>query len=301
MTPPIEIDHAGKRLGGRDVVQDVSLSSERGRVTALLGHNGAGKTTLIKMTLGLSRPTSGAIRVLGEDPAGPRVRARMGFLPENVSFSPALTGKELLAFYARLKGESPSACVALLDRVGLGAASSRPIAEYSKGMRQRLGLAQALIGSPRILLLDEPTTGLDAAARQGFYEIILELRAQGAAVLLSSHSLTELEEHADQVVIMHRGTIVAKGSIEELQEIADLPVTISVSLREGAPDPKSLGPAENWRARGRRAEMACSRKNKMAALRAIMDNQDAIEDVAIMPPTLDQLYAYFLRQKDDAR
>lgn len=301
MTLPVEVSHVSKRLGARDVVRDVSFAFERGRVIALIGHNGAGKTTLIKMMLGLMRPTSGFVRIFGQDPTDARARARMGFLPENVSFSPALTGRELLAFYARLKGESPSVCDALLDRVGLGEAASRPIFGYSKGMRQRLGLAQALLGAPRLLLLDEPTTGLDSEARRNFYEVIVDLRRRGVAVLLSSHSLTELEAHADDVVIMHRGVIVAADSVDALQKIADLPVRIAVSFRDRALDPQRIGRVENWRADGRRAEMTCSRKDKMAVLRAILETRDGVEDLDVAPPTLDALYAHFLREGDRSR
>ncbi len=297
MTPPIEISHVSKRFGQREVLRDINISFEHGRLAALLGHNGAGKTTLIKMILGLSRPTKGVIRIFGQDPTSASVRAGIGFLPENVFFSANLTARELLVFYARLKGESPSACVKLLDRVGLTEVGSRPIRIYSKGMRQRLGLAQALIGSPRVLLLDEPTTGLDAVARQSFYEIIQELRKRGATVLLSSHSLTELEEHADRVIIMNHGTIVADGSVEELQEIANLPTRVSLFLCDEAVDLSRLGPVDSCRREGRHVELTCSRKNKTAILRAIVDNQGAIEVVSISPATLDQLYAHFMSQK----
>ncbi len=301
MTVPVELSGLTKRYGADDAVRDVSLQLGRGECIALIGHNGAGKTTLMKLMLGLIRPTSGTVRVLGQDPADARARGQIGFLPENVAFNPALTGRELLTFYARLKGEPVPASLELLERVGLGEAAGRRVGTYSKGMRQRLGLAQALLGSPRILLLDEPTTGLDPALRQSFYEIVLELRNAGATVLLSSHALTELEERTDRVVIMHKGVMVADGSIEALRSIAELPVRMRVTVGSGTLGavPNWLGPVDAWQTiNGHAIELSCSPDNKMAVLRSIVETGPAISDIEIMPPTLDRLYAHFLRQRE---
>ncbi|MEK4035887.1 ABC transporter ATP-binding protein [Methylocystis sp. IM3] len=301
MTLPVEISSLSKRLAGRDILKNVDLRLPAGRSIALVGHNGAGKTSLIKMILGLSRPTGGAIRVFGEDPSHGHTRGQIGFLPENVSFSPALTGREILTYYARLKGVRPAEESALLERVGLSKAACDFIHTYSKGMRQRLGLAQALIGAPRLLLLDEPTTGLDAAVRQTFYEIIATLRARGVAVLLSSHSLTELENQLDRIIVMRRGSVVADGSVDELMELAALPLRFAVKTRKGAViDKERLGPVEELRVYDNRMEFLCSRKDKMGVLHAILQNHTTIEDVGLFPPTLDQLYSHFLPQGDDA-
>jgi Cu-processing system ATP-binding protein len=300
MTFSVEISRLSKRLAGRDILRDVSFSLGTGLCVALVGRNGAGKTSLIKMLLGLSRPTSGVVKVFGQDPSRARMQGRIGFLPENVSFSPSLTGRELLAFYARLKGVRFSACRTLLERVGLGEAASRQIGVYSKGMRQRLGLAQALIGAPRLLLLDEPTSGLDRAMRQSFYEIIAQLRNQGTTVLLSSHSLTELQERADRLIIMDRGAVVADGAIGELQEIAKLPVRMRLAVRGGfLENPDMLGPVDDWRIAGNNVELACTAANKIVVLRALIESNAPIEDIAVTPPTLDQLYAHFLSQRGE--
>ena len=141
-----------------------------------------------------------------------------------------MTGAETLAFYARLKRQPVSRNAALLERVGIAAAANRRVATYSKGMRQRLGLAQALLGHPRALLLDEPTTGLDPALRQSFYEIIRELRRNGAMVLLSSHALAELEGQVDRVVVMNQGRKVADGNIADLRALAAIPPRIRLRL-----------------------------------------------------------------------
>jgi len=305
MTATIHLSGVGKRYGAVEAVRDVSFTLPAGQSIALVGHNGAGKTTLIKLMLGLIRPSSGSIRVLGEDPSAGAfaARRRLSYLPENVSFDAALTGRETLVFYARLKREPPTRAVALLDRVGLGAAASRRVGTYSKGMRQRLGLAQALLGEPQVLLLDEPTTGLDPQLRQDFYDIVGELRDRGATVLLSSHALTELEGRAERVLIMDRGSLVADGSIEELRRLARLPVRLRITSGNGAfPDqpPNWLGPGEEWRRldSGRIAEIACAGEAKMDLLRRITESGGSIADLDIIPPTLDELYAHFLRSQE---
>ena len=216
MTATIEVADLTKRYGQIEAVRDVCFDLEPGEIVALVGHNGAGKTTLLKLLLGLAQPTEGSVRVLGENPSAGEfaARRRLGYLPENVSFNPALTARELLSFYARLKSQPVSQALELLDRVGLGLASSRRLGTYSKGMRQRLGLAQALIGEPRVLLLDEPTSGLDPALRLDFYDIVEARRTSGATMVLSSHALAELGDRAGRIIIMNQGRMVANGSID---------------------------------------------------------------------------------------
>jgi Cu-processing system ATP-binding protein len=251
MMPVVEIQHVTKRYGTIEAVRDVSIELIQGETIALVGHNGAGKTTLLKLMLGLVHPTAGSLRVLGEDPAAGEfaARRRLGYLPENVSFNPALTGREVLTFYARLKGEDLAIALTLLERVGLEKASTRRVGTYSKGMRQRLGLAQALLGEPQVLLLDEPTTGLDPALRMSFYDVVRDLRDRGATVVLSSHALTELEERTERVIIMNQGIVVANGSIDDLRRIAELPAKIRLTVPAGAAQKLSnlIGPAMNWR------------------------------------------------------
>jgi Cu-processing system ATP-binding protein len=302
MMATVEIRGVTKRYGSIEAVTGVAFDLCQGETIALIGHNGAGKTTLIKLMLGLIRPTAGTIRVLGEDPAAGQfaARQRLGYLPENVSFNAALTGRETQTFYARLKREPLGKAIDLLDRVGLGAASGRRVGTYSKGMRQRLGLAQALIGRPRVLLLDEPTTGLDPVLRRSFYEIIQDLAADGATVLLSSHALTELEERAGRVIIVNRGIMVANGTIDELRRVAGLPTKIRFRVpgSENGAMPSWLGPISHCRRlNGHVIEIDASPEQKIDLLRRATAEGTSVEDLDVVPPTLDDLYAHFLRSE----
>ena len=295
--PTIDISGVSKRFGEIEAVRDVDLALAPGECVALVGHNGAGKSTLFKMILGLARPSAGRIAVLGQDPCGGRateLRRQLGFLPENVVFPPAMTGRELLDFYARLKRQPVSRNRALLERVGLGDAADRRVGTYSKGMRQRLGLAQALLGAPRVLLLDEPTSGLDPASRQSFYALLGEVRGAGATVLLSSHALSEIEERTDRIAVMSHGRLVACGTLAELRSAADLPVRIRVQLAAGAAGPAQ--PSAAWKRLDEgRFEIACVNGAKLAALREVAA-LGAVADVEIMPPTLDQIYAHLMQE-----
>ena len=229
MSNVMEIERLTKRYGTTPVLEDVSAIVPSGEVVGLLGHNGAGKTTLIKIALGLVRATAGEMRLFGSrvEGADPRSLHRcVGYLPENVAFYGNLTGQEVLAYLARLKGAPARDSDSLLRRVGLQTAKGKCVRDYSKGMRQRLGLAQALLGSPELLFLDEPTSGLDPLATQEFYGLIRELKAAGNTVVISSHLLAELESHIDSAVILRHGRVVAQGTLAQMQRTAGLPVSI---------------------------------------------------------------------------
>jgi Cu-processing system ATP-binding protein len=302
MTNTVEIHGLTKRYGAIEAVRDVSFVLPAGETIALVGHNGAGKTTLLKLMLGLVHPTAGMLRVLGENPAAGEFAARMGlgYLPESVSFNAALTGREILTFYARLKREPIKKALPLLDKVGLGAAARRRVGSYSKGMRQRLGLAQALLGEPKILLLDEPTTGLDPALRLSFYEIVEELRNRGATVVLSSHALTEIEERTRRVIIMNRGVMVANGSMDELRRLASLPTRIRLKVSKANGTMATwLQPVPKWRELGTRLiEIEATQDEKIALLRRATAAEAPFDDVEVFAPTLDELYAHFLRAQE---
>ncbi|TWA83177.1 Cu-processing system ATP-binding protein [Azospirillum brasilense] len=283
-TPTIRVEGVSKRYGDAFAVREVDLDLAAGECVAMVGHNGAGKSSLIKLMLGLTTPTAGGIRVLGGDPANAaasHIRRQVGFLPESVAFHPSMTGRETLDFYARLKRVSRDGNDALFERVGLEpAAVKRRVGTYSKGMRQRLALAQALLGGPKVLFLDEPTTGLDPALRQSFYEIVRSLRDAGTTVLLCSHALTELEGQADRVVVMNRGRKVADGSLATLRGLAQLPVRIRLTLPSGEI-----------------VETACANDDKVATLRRIACEGPELADIEVVQPSLDEMYAHFLRRE----
>ena len=157
----VELHNVYQQYGKMAVLDNISLTLGEGEVLGLFGHNGAGKTTTVRLILGLLQATNGEVRVLGGTPGDSDIRRQIGFLPENVTFYPQLTGRETLLHFARLKGAAVQQVDELLEQVGLTAAGSKRVKTYSKGMRQRLGLAQAILGRPRLLLLDEPTVGLD--------------------------------------------------------------------------------------------------------------------------------------------
>jgi Cu-processing system ATP-binding protein len=298
MTVTVAVNGVEKSFGAVTALRNVSFDLVPGRLSALVGHNGAGKTTLIKLMLGLIHADRGAVRVLGENPAAGEFSARrlLGYLPENVAFNAALTGRETLTFYARLKQIKPASAWPLLDRVGLMDAADRRVGTYSKGMRQRLGLAQALLGRPRVLLLDEPTTGLDPALRQTFYEILNELRDDGATVLISSHALNELEDRAEHVLIMSRGLLVAQGTLAELRSISQLPIRVSLDLAPGA---NGAQPAwmngESLATPQGRVMLVPDEARKMELLR-VAAGDPRVRNIEIAAPTLDDLYAHFLRE-----
>jgi len=285
-----------KRYGAVTAVQDITLALRAGEATALVGHNGAGKTTLIKLMLGLVRPDAGAVRVLGVDPAGVRgaqARRALGFLPENVAFHGALTARESMAFYARLKGLPLRENDALLERVGIAHAADRRVATYSKGMRQRLGIAQALIGEPRLLLFDEPTSGLDPDSRAEVYETIDELRSSGATVLVSTHALEEIERRVDRAAIVHGGRLVAAGSLEDLRRGAGAQLRLRLRVRDCTTSavlarmPEAVRCIERDHAA---LTLLAPIDAKMPVLRAIVSLGEIVEDVEIETPGLQQLY-----------
>jgi ABC-2 type transport system ATP-binding protein len=226
MTPAIEFSGVGKvyrrRLVGQEVValDNVAFEVGRGEVCAFLGPNGAGKTTSISLLMGFLYADAGTIRVLDREPGDVRGKAQIGFLPENFAFYKYLNAQNLLRFHYALSG-GPSANAQnvigdLLDKVKLSGYNQLKIAKYSRGMVQRLGLAQALLGNPQLLVLDEPTSGLDPAGRKQVRDLMFALKAEGKTIFLSSHLLSEVEQVCDRVIIIDRGKVLQSGRMEEL-------------------------------------------------------------------------------------
>lgn len=299
MTHAIDISALGKRYKGVAALTGVSATVPMGKVIGLLGHNGAGKSTLIKLILGLIEPTSGQVEVLGQSPWGSQavaLRRRVGYLPESVAFYGNLTGTEVITYLAKLKRAPPQQVGELLQRVGLDAARNRRVSTYSKGMRQRLGLAQALLASPELVVLDEPTAGLDPQATRELYEIVGELRAEGHSVLVSSHVLAELEPHIDSALILRQGELLAAGSVNDLRRQSGLPGLVVVQLKESvvpatfARELDGLGLGQTLRHDGR-FEIEIAEGGKLALLQRLTAHP-AIVDIVVQEASLARLYDY---------
>ena len=244
--PAILIEHArkdyGRAAGGRrEAVSDVSISVSHGAIHGLLGPNGAGKTTTLKMLLGLVRPSGGGFEILGVPADAPGARSRLGFLPEQPYFPSQLTAAEAMTLYGRLAGLDRDSIAeqtaALLDRVGLDGRQKTLLSRFSRGMLQRLGLAAALLGDPHVLVLDEPASGLDPVGQRDIRNLMLELRGDGATILLSSHQLSEVETISDEVTILNHGRVAARGHIDDLLNAAG---QTSISVRGEGPLPEAV-------------------------------------------------------------
>ncbi|WP_417607741.1 ATP-binding cassette domain-containing protein [Primorskyibacter flagellatus] len=295
MNSTLTISHLTKAFGGVKALTDVSLNVAPGERVALLGHNGAGKSTLMKIILGLITVDSGEVSVCGSAAGDAAARSKVAYLPENATFHSALTGLEQITYYLRLRGEPVSEAMALLDKVGLGHAAKRRIGTYSKGMRQRVGLAQALIGHPSLLVLDEPTSGLDPVSRRDFYELLDGLAAEGAAILLSSHALTEVEARTDRLLILSGGRMVAEGSLHDLRREAALPVSMHITAINGY-DTDILAALPDAIRVGGNLHVSCAQDKKLQTLAQVAALKGKVADIDVIPPSLEDIYSHFSRR-----
>jgi ABC-2 type transport system ATP-binding protein len=256
-------------------VDGVDLDIAPGEVLGLLGPNGSGKSTTIKLLLGLLHPTAGEVRVLGLDPRDIQTKARIGYLPEEACLYDYLTARETLDLFARLFNLDAATrhvrVVELLHMVGLASAADRPVREFSKGMARRLGLAQALVNDPELVILDEPTAGLDPIACRQVKDLILALRQRGRTVLLCSHLLADVEDVCSRVAVMYAGRIRALGRLAELLEQRD-------RVRLTVPE---LGPAQT--------------RDLLANIRNLFGQEAVVDRPSI------SLEAYFLRVVREAQ
>ena len=227
-----------KRYGGTEALGGVDIEVQPGELVGLLGPNGAGKYTLVKIACGLVRPSGGEAEVAGEPAGSPAARATIGYLAELFRFPEWLRADELLALHQRLSGSDGGADERreLLELVELADAAGTRVGAMSNGMQQRLGIAQALVGTPRLLMLDEPTSALDPVGRRVVRDLLLELKRRGVAVLLNSHLLSEVERVCDRVAILVGGKIVARGSPAELATARGVEVDLEAGVR---PYPKA--------------------------------------------------------------
>jgi ABC-2 type transport system ATP-binding protein len=260
-----------KRYGATDALRGVSLSVGEGELVGLLGPNGAGKSTLVKIACGLVRPTSGTAEVCGAPAGSAAARGALGYLAELFRFPGWASADELLLLHQRLAGSDGGAAerAELLELVGLAEARERRIETMSKGMQQRLGIAQALVGNPPLLLLDEPTSALDPAGRRTVRRLLVELRRRGVAVLLNTHLLSEVEQVCDRVAIIDHGLVVAAGAPSDLAR----PRGVEVET-----------------ANGTRVFQAASRDDVPAIVERLVHAGERVYDVRLVRSTLEDAY-----------
>jgi ABC-2 type transport system ATP-binding protein len=273
----------------------VSLSVERGTVFGLLGPNGAGKTTLVKILLGLAAPTNGSARLLDSSPGDTKSRRRIGYLPEQMRLPDYIKGPAFLRYMGRLNGV-PSGVLKtripqLLEQVGLGGVK-KPAKAYSKGMLQRLGLAQALLNDPELLILDEPTDGLDPLGRKQVRDLLLALKAAGKTIFLNSHMLSEVEQVCDRVVILHQGLVARAATPEEFTrgtgEYLVRVATVNDAVRAAA---AALANGGTWQD----ATLRFAPRDR-AQLNALVDKLRAVPvEIEAIEPVKNSLEQFFLK------
>jgi len=297
--PVIEVIDVHKSYGPVHALKNVSFSVAKGEVLGLIGCNGAGKSTMFRLLLGLIRPDAGSIHIQGVDVSSGwnrQISANIGYLPENVIFYDHMSGRETLDFFARIKKVSSPQVESMLERVGLIPYADRKVGSYSKGMRQRLGLAQALLSRPRILFLDESTTGLDPKGIDEFYAILDEARGQGATILLTSHILMEIQDRVDRLAIIQAGSLIACGTVSELGEELGLQPTMILKTNNHADSLPSIlaeAGARNLVASAVQISFQFNPEHKMRILKALVKHEDMIIDFEVDKPSLNDVFMGF--------
>ena len=303
MTPILEARGLTKRFGRTQALAGLDLVAKHGRVVALLGPNGAGKTTFVRAVATLLRPDAGSLQVAGIDalrhPA--RVRQVIGLAGQFAAVEPAMTGRENLEMIGRLFGLKPrqarAAAGAVLEQLQLTPDAGRLVRTYSGGMRRRLDLGASLVGAPRLLLLDEPTTGLDPGSRVQLWDALRQLVSAGTDVLLTTQYLDEADQLAADIVIIDHGTVIAAGTPAELKSLAgDDVIEVHVRDAEALPD---VAAVLSGTGRDPRVDRATRRvsvpvddgpRRLMEAIRALDHGAAAVEDISLRRPTLDEVF-----------
>ena len=299
----IETHGLTKRYGRVVAVEDLNLEVQEGEVFGLLGPNGSGKTTTILMLLGLTEPTRGQARVLGLDPMREplRVKSQVGYLPDQVGFYGELTAWENLRYTTRLLGlpeaEARARIEEVLTRMGLWEVRDRRVSAFSRGMRQRLGLAEVLLKRPKVAILDEPTLGLDPEAAREFLELIKGLKAEGITILLSSHLLHQVQEVCDRVGLFHKGRLALLGTVEELAQRVlgggyEILVEASPGLEEAF---RRLEGVARVAVEGGRYRILSSQDLRPELARIAVE-QGQLLSLSLRRPSLDEVYAHYFKE-----
>lgn len=289
----------------RRVLSDVSFSAHEGEIFGFVGPNGAGKTTTLKVLLGLVRPTSGRASILGRDVAESEFRDQIGFLPENPYFYPFLTAREILDFYARLSGvEAPGRAARvdeLLALVHLADAADARLKTYSKGMLQRVGVAQALIHDPQVVFLDEPMSGLDPIGRREVREVILALREAGKTVFMNTHILSDVEMICDRVAIIVKGAMRREGRLSELIGSGTHAAQIvATGLPAAAAGEIEALHGATLHGLGDRIEIQLPEKGLEHALATLLASGGRVVSVASLRPSLEDVFMDAVRSAEEA-
>ncbi len=295
-----------KRYNGFVAVENLDLTVHQGEVFGLLGPNGAGKTTTILMLLGLTEPTAGSVRVLGFDPVRQplMVKARVGYLPEQLGFYEWLTARENMTYTARLNGlsrsEAQARISAALAQVGLEDVADHRVATFSRGMRQRLGVADVLIKQPQLIIMDEPTQGLDPEGAHEFLDIIRRLKSEGITILLCSHLLHQVQAVCDRVGLFHRGHMVLEGTVRELaQQVlgGGYRIHLEVEGPDGLEEPlRRLDGVQNVRRYDKRYELEAQDDLRAEAAKAVVEAGGRLLSLAVEAPSLDEVYTRYFQQ-----
>ncbi len=281
-------------------VNRVSLRIPPG-INALVGPNGSGKTTLMNLMTGLIHPDRGTITVRGRSPRAPEnLMSITGYATQYDSAPRGSTGLDFVRTGLLLAGhtsaEAEERAWKALEQVDLTDAAQRKIAGYSKGMRQRLGMAQALLGAPELLLLDEPTSGLDPVLRRDLYTVVESCRDAGATVLISTHALAEIEGRTDRIAVLSNGRLVAVGTLEELRRETGLPVAIHVTTVKGRAGAlaNDLHDAQLQKVNESSVSLSCSESEKLQIVARVSSRPEWVRDVEIIRPGLEDIYACFV-------
>lgn len=299
----LKLENLSVTFGQVKALRDVSVQARAGEALMLIGPNGAGKSTLIRILLGLVRPDSGAIVVDGARVSVDRAfKEHLGYLPEAVAFSDNLTGRQVLRFFARARAVDKKRVDAVLDRVGLAKAAKRRVRGYSRGMRQRLGLGVSIISQPSLLVLDEPTGGLDQEGLGVLFDVLDEWRRAGRMVLVATHDLTLLERRVDRVCILESGRRIALDTPTALRETAALPVRVTLATRG---DVTALtraitdwGEASVTHGPGRLVvEVTPDSLMKLMDIRA--QHADVVSGLRVEEPGMDEVYEHFLGASEE--
>jgi Cu-processing system ATP-binding protein len=293
----LKLQDISKSYGQIKALDTVSLEVKEGEVLGLVGPNGSGKSTMLKIMLGISRPAAGKVLINGEElseKGWKEFKKSVGYMPERVSFYDNLTGKETLKLFARVKGGNLTSMKDVIGRLLPEDVLRRKVGGYSKGMRQRLNLAQALVNEPSFLVLDEPTSGLDPVGTKEFYDILEEVRERKKlTVILSSHILAEIEDKTDRVAVMKNGSLKAIGRLEELCEGMKIPLRLYITIKSKDEFLEGLLKKEGAVELGYKngyLHASIPRENKLELISAIMEEKNRFTDLSIREPSLEEVF-----------